>query len=147
MVAATLRVAGDFAASSYNYYLENTESFATVYAKDWRTSIDLNWCMTNSCSALPRSELLILGCSATTYPSSLANTAETARSPVLALTLGNFTGLSMRTNSDSASVDSSTCFNLVKEGQSRPPRHEQMFACGTITGFWFANRALSTLPV
>ncbi|KIK25753.1 hypothetical protein PISMIDRAFT_334964 [Pisolithus microcarpus 441] len=43
VVAATLCVAGNFAASSYNYYLENTESFATVYAKDWRTSIDLNW--------------------------------------------------------------------------------------------------------
>ncbi|KAI6021203.1 Cyanovirin-N [Pisolithus marmoratus] len=55
VTAATLCAAGDFAASCYNYYLENTEFFATCRkdtGSDQATSIDLNQCVTNNRGAL-----------------------------------------------------------------------------------------------
>ncbi|KAI6006274.1 Cyanovirin-N [Pisolithus orientalis] len=55
VAAATLCTAGDFAASCYNYYLENTEFFATCRTEsgsDQSTSIDVNQCVTNDHGAL-----------------------------------------------------------------------------------------------
>ncbi|KAI6123753.1 Cyanovirin-N [Pisolithus thermaeus] len=108
VAAATLCTAGDFAASCFNYYLENTEFFATCRTdagSDQSTSIDLNQCVSNNNGALQCS-------SSNGYYSDSCSSCGLS---------GTSLDCQCRTDSgstDSASVNLSTLFSLVKPGRS-----------------------------